>query len=105
MPAEAFSSLKLCYIVNPTHFLEPDVNYKGHPIWALNRTTYLDCMRSLKKLDLNSARQYMIIYVKKGVTYANIYVPIQKNPLLLFLHQFRVCRARNRRQNDDMENK
>ena len=39
MPAEAFSSLKLCYIVNPTHFLEPDVNYKGHPIWALNRTT------------------------------------------------------------------
>ena len=55
MPAEAFSSLKLCYLVNPTHFLEPDVNYKGHPIWALNRTTYLGCMRSLKKLDLNSS--------------------------------------------------
>ena len=105
MPAVAFSSLKLCYIVNPTHFFEPDVNYKGHPIWALNRTTYLGCMRSLKKIGPEQFRQYMIIYVKKGVTYANIYVPIQKNPLFLFLHQFRVCRARNRRQNDDMENK
>ena len=45
MPAEAFSSLKLCYIVNPTHFLKPDVNYKGHPIWALNRTGAIFILR------------------------------------------------------------
>ena len=37
-----------------------------------------------KKTGPEQFRQYMIIYVKKGVTYANIYVPIQKKPLPIF---------------------